>query len=357
MDHENISDKRFEKLPWTEKYRPSKIDDIYLPPIIKNKIVNIIKEKNMPNLILVGPPGIGKSSAIKIIAKELYGKYYNDAVLELGLLDDRGIKFMQNDIQNFCKTKISYYKKDEDIYPKYKLIIFDEADNVISRVQDQIGIIMENFSNQIRFAFTCNDSAEIGESVQTKCLIWKYSYLSQDLVIERLKGICKKEKVEYTDSSLKKISDLSGGDLRAAINKLELVYHKYENIQDDYVRKLCNSPQDIIIKNLFNCIINKKLKESLEITFDLRKKSYSGSDITIGMLTTIRSEICKDIPEDIKIKLCDKICNGIYRISNITDSDLQLAGCIVDMIKSLDNYTIFGEKWDTLRKANISHNK
>jgi replication factor C subunit 2/4 len=330
-----INDKRYERLPWTEKYRPSIIDDIYLPPIIKNKMINIINEGNMPNLILAGPPGIGKSSAIKIIASALYGKYYKDAVLELGLLDDRGVKFMQCDIQNFCKTKISYRTEDEAKYPKYKLIIFDEADNIISRVQDQISIIMENFSQQIRFAFTCNSSSEITEGIQTKSLIWRYSYLPSDLVVSKLSEICQKEKVEYTESSLKKISEISQGDLRSAINKMELIYHKHNDIKDEYIAELCNTPQEIIMRQLFTNILNKKLKESLEITFDLRKKSYSGSDITLGMLTTIKSECCKDIPDETKMKLCNQICAGIYRISNITDSDLQLAGCIVDMIGCL----------------------
>jgi replication factor C subunit 2/4 len=334
-EHNETIDKRYEFLPWTEKYRPTSMDNLYLPPIIKNKVINIIKDKNIPNIILTGPPGIGKSSAIKIIASEVYGKYYGDAVLELGMLDDRGIKFMQNDIQFFCKTNISYRKEDENKYPKYKLIIFDEADNIISRVQDQISLIIEKFSKQIRFAFTCNSSSEINEGIQTKCLIWRYSSLTNDLITDKLKSICENENVEYTNSSLEKIAEISSGDLRVAINKLELVYHKYSTIKDEHVQKLCSTPQESIIKELFINIMNKKLKESLEIIFDLRKKSYSGSDITSGMLITIKSNICKDISEEVKIKLCDKICNGIYRISNITDSDLQLAGCIVDMIKCL----------------------
>jgi replication factor C subunit 2/4 len=330
-----VIDNRYQKLPWSEKYRPKTMNDIYLPEIIKNKIINIIEEKNMPNMILAGPPGIGKSSAIKIIAEALYGPYYKDAVFELGLLDDRGIKFMQNEIQGFCKRHIAYLKGDEKIYPKYKLIILDEADNIISRVQDQISSIIEKYSQQIRFAFTCNSPSEINETIQTKCLIWRYGQLSNNLIVERLGIICEKENVEYTNKALFRIAEISSGDLRAAINKLELIYHKYSNIEVEHVQKLCNTPQESIIKELFINIIKKKLKESLSIIFDLRKKSYSGSDITLGMLSTIKSNICNDISEETKIKLSDKICNGIYRISNIIDSDLQLAGCIVDMIKCL----------------------
>lgn len=326
------NDKRYEQIPWTEKYRPIDIDDIYLPVVIKNRMIDIINSMDMPNIILTGPPGIGKTSAIKITAYELYGKYYDNTVIELNLLDDRGLKFMQNGIIPFCKTKIPYQKKDEHRYPPYKLIIFDEADNITSRVQDQISNIMEKFGERIRFAFTCNSSEDIIEAIQTKCLPWRYSYLSEQNIIDKLTEICEKEEFESTHSSLKKIANISQGDLRSAINKLQLIYNKYETIKDEYVDELCNTPQEMIIRELFTHIINKDLNEALRITFDLKKKSYSGSDITLGMLTTIKADICNDIPEDIRIKLSDQICSGIYRISNITDSELQLAGCVVDMV-------------------------
>jgi DNA polymerase III delta prime subunit len=332
-DRDRERDKRYEELPWTEKYRPSNIEELCLPQITKTKIMNIIKDKDMNNLIIVGPPGIGKTSIIKIIATELYGKYYKDAVLELGLLDDKCIKFMQNDnIQNFCKTKIPYKKDDENKYPKFKLIIFDEA----TSVQEQISNIMEDFKDYVRFAFTCNSSLKINEGIQTKSSTWRCTYLEPELITNKLIEICTKEKVKYTESSLKRISHISQGDLRSAINKLELIYNKYNQIKDEYIDELCSTPQELIIKQLFEYIINKNLKESLNLVFDLKKKSYSGSDITQGMLSTLKSNTCKNIPENIKIKLCNQICSGIYRISNITDSDLQLAGCVVDMIRCLD---------------------
>jgi replication factor C subunit 2/4 len=338
IDKENKlkNDDRYKQIPWTEKYRPTDINDIYLPMVIKNRMIDIINSKDMPNIILTGPPGIGKTSAIKIIASELYGKYYDETVIELNLLDERGIKFMQGGIIPFCKTKIPYQQKDENRYPSYKLIIFDEADNITPRVQDQITNIMEKFGNRIRFAFTCNSSEGIVESIQTKCLPWRYSSLSIKNITDKMIEICDNEKIKYTESSLKKIAEISQGDLRSAINKLHLLYNKYGEIKDDYIGELCNTPQEMIIKKLFLSIINKNLNEALKITFDLKNKSYSGSDISLGMLTTIKSSICDDIDQNIRINLSDNISFGIYRISNITDSDIQLAGCIVDMIDCIN---------------------
>lgn len=335
MDLNDNIDLRYTQLPWTEKYKPYKLDDIYIPQNIKDKFENIINTKNISNIILTGPPGIGKSVTIKAVAYELYNKYYNDAVLELNLLDEKCIKFMQTDIILFCKTKISYKKNDDKHYPNYKLIIFNEADNIIDRIQDQISNLMGSFSNNVRFIFTCNSSSEINESIQSKCFIWRYTYLPNSLVIEKLKDICHKENITFTESSLDKIATLSRGDIRNAVNKLQLLYNKYDNIKEEYVNELCDTPQEVIIKQIFINIINNNCNEALKIIFDLKNKSYSGSDITLGMLFTIRSPICDDIEESIKIKLAEGICNGIIRISKGIDSNLQLAGCIIDMINHL----------------------
>jgi replication factor C subunit 2/4 len=332
---ENI-DLRYTQIPWTEKYRPYTLDEIVIPKEIRKTLYEIIKTKDMPNIILSGPPGTGKTSAIKAIAFSLYGKYYNEAVAELNLLDDRGIKFMQGEVSLFCKTKIAYKKQDEKNRPKYKLIIFDEADNIIGRVQDLISNIMEKFPNNVRFAFSCNLSSEINEAIQTKCIIRRYKYLENDLVVERLKVICQKENISFDENALNKVAELSRGDVRSAINKLQILYNSYNKLTIKNVDELYSSHQEVIIRRLFGCIMEKNFHDALKIVLDFKDNSLSGADITASMLTTIRSEICNDIPQDIKIKLSQYICNGRFNISNFTDSDVQLSGCIVDMIRAIE---------------------
>lgn len=328
----NIESKTNVNLPWIEKYKANEIDELILPQLLKNKIIGIINDRNIPNIIITGSPGIGKSITVKIIAREIYGKYYNDAVLELGLLDERCIKFIQNDMINFCKTKIPYKKNDEANYPKYKLIIFDESDNIILRIQDQISNVMENYNEYVRFAFTCNSSSDICEGIQTKSVIWRFPLLNNNLIKSKLAELCNSEKIEFEEKALEKIAEISHGDLRSAINKLEIVNIKHKKILLEHIDELYNISQEVIINNLFKYILKKDIKNSLKQVLELKKKSYSGSDITMSMLSTIKSEICNYIPENTKIKLCDKICAGIYNISNVMDSDLQLCNCIVEMI-------------------------
>lgn len=102
----SVSYDRIRDVPWIEKYRPRHIDDLLLEENILSKIKKFIKDKDMPNLIIPGTPGIGKTTTIKCIARELYGPNAEEAVLELNASDDRGIKAVIDIITNFCTKKM-----------------------------------------------------------------------------------------------------------------------------------------------------------------------------------------------------------------------------------------------------------
>ena len=326
---------RYAQLPWTEKHKPMMIDDLMLDHVLKTKIKKFIKEKNIPNLIFTGPPGIGKTSTIKCIAGELFGGYINRCVLELNASDDRGIKYIQGDITNFCKAKLIFRKQDIGKYANFKLIILDEADNMVDRTQPQITNIMETYKDTVRFVFTCNSSSNIIESIQSKCLIFRYMRLSKDLIGKKLIQIINDENIKYQKDAIEQISDLSHGDMRMAINMLQLIYNKRECITSEYVSELCDLPQQIIIKKMFDHLLKNDLHSSITVMYELKHDGYSGSDIVLGMMYTLKSETCKDMSEDIKIKIFYCVCMAAYRISKGIDSTLQLFSCLVDIIKSI----------------------
>ena len=94
------------KTPWVEKYRPKTSNEILLDPFIKKKIDNIVNEKSIPNMIITGEPGTGKTSTIICLAQEIYNnKNLNEYVLELNASDDRGLSIINNTILPFCKKK------------------------------------------------------------------------------------------------------------------------------------------------------------------------------------------------------------------------------------------------------------
>ena len=90
------------QLPWIEKYRPGDTEQILLDEMLLEKIDKIIESKSVPNMILTGEPGTGKTSTVLIIAREIFKEDYNENVLELNASDDRGLSIINNTIIPFC---------------------------------------------------------------------------------------------------------------------------------------------------------------------------------------------------------------------------------------------------------------
>jgi replication-associated recombination protein RarA len=104
------------KLPWVEKYRPISSNDLILDSFIKHKINTIIESQNIPNMIITGEPGTGKSSTILFIAKNIYNDQYSEYVLELNASDDKGLPIMNNIILPFCRKKKDKAKKKKYLH-------------------------------------------------------------------------------------------------------------------------------------------------------------------------------------------------------------------------------------------------
>ncbi|KAA3455494.1 replication factor C subunit 2 [Gossypium australe] len=111
-------------VPWVEKYRPSKVSDIVNNEDVVPRLQVIARDGNMPNLILSGPLGTGKTTSILALAHELLGPVYKEVVLELNASDDRGVDVIRNKIKMFAQKKVTLPPG------RHKIIILDEADRV-----------------------------------------------------------------------------------------------------------------------------------------------------------------------------------------------------------------------------------
>ena len=245
-------------LPWVEKYRPKNIDDLILEQTILNKIKTIIENRDMPNIIITGLPGIGKTSTIHCLANKLLGKYKKEGVIELNASDDRGIKAIQETIL-FCKKKLFIKKLDKHLYAQHKIILLDEADNMTIKAQRLVNNLMETYRKSTRFVFTCNNSSDIIEAIQSRCVILKYSRISDEQIIYRLGKICSMESIKSTYEGLQLITTISYGDMRQAINYLQLISNSYNEITEETFKQVCYKPLPSIIKNI---IISCKKKIS-----------------------------------------------------------------------------------------------
>jgi replication factor C subunit 2/4 len=317
------------KTPWVEKYRPKVSEDILLDSFIKDKIDNILKEKSIPNIILTGEPGTGKTSTIICLAKQIYDDNINEYVLELNASDDRGLSIINNTIIPFCKKKI-----DKNFH---KLVILDEADSITTKAQNLLSNIIAEYRKNTRFVFICNDCSQITESIQSRCMIIKYGRLSKEKLIYKIKKICELENVEYTDQAINELLFLSDYDIRQIINNLECIYYSYKILNIENINKVIDQPKPIYIeKILVNCI-NKNFFESIKIIKELYYKGYTPNDILLTFMKCLIENKINIINDEIKLKIYEIISLSYIRINGGNDTLLQLIGCISKIFLYLEN--------------------
>lgn len=322
---EIASNQTFNK-PWIEKYRPETVDDLVMDDATLKKIRKIIDDGVMPNIIITGSPGIGKTTTILCLAKEILKEHYKDGVLELNASDDRGVKNVQETMEYFCKKKFT----NED--SKHKIILLDEADNMTKKAQQLVNTLMQEY-NGTRFAFTCNNSGQIIEAIQSRCVIFRYSRLTIKQMKSRLEHICKLENIKYSDEGLNTIITTSQGDLRQAINNLQLTFNGYSEIIPDNVYKLCDRPHPLVIQNIFEACKNKDFKTALEFLRSLTEKGYSSSDIVFAMMYTLKNISNTVIDERTKIMYLEEIGKTSLTVSQGMNTPLQLTGSIARLCK------------------------
>lgn len=318
---------------WIEKYRPKTIEDLVIDEATMDKIKSMMDDKNMPNIIITGIPGIGKTTTVHCIAMNLLGKYYDQGILELNASDDRGIKAVQEPIIYFCKKKLEVNDMDKGKLANHKIVLLDEADNMTRKAQRQINNLMQKYHGTTRFAFTCNNSSDIIEAIQSRCIILRYSRLDNKKIAERLKHICKIEKVPYSEEGIDSLVLISQGDMRQAINNLQLTYNGYVDVISENVYKLCDCPHPLVIQNIFEACYKKDVKQAFTLLNGLRSKGYSGIDISLSMMDTLKNAKNLNIKEDVKVKYLNKICNTCLIISKNKgiNTPIQLSGCIAGL--------------------------
>jgi replication factor C small subunit len=206
---------------WVEKYRPSRLDQIINQKDILRALQNLRKKPNeIPHFIFAGPAGIGKTTAALCIAKELLGENWRRDTLELNASDERGIKMVRERVKEFAAVmKFSSTIENDD--KPYRIIILDEADEMTSEAQTALRRIIEDSSRTTRFIIICNYLSQLIEPIQSRCVIFRFTRLPKQEVVDHLSEICKREGIEFDVKALSRIYDSTSGDLRHSINILQ----------------------------------------------------------------------------------------------------------------------------------------
>jgi len=201
---------------WVEKYRPKKISEIVNQKEIMGSLGALLKNQSeMPHLLFSGSAGVGKTSTAICISRDILGEYWRDYSLELNASDERGIGMVREKVKKFSR----FAGLDTEI--PFKIIILDEADEMTSDAQTALRRIIEDTAKYCRFILIANNLSKIIEPIQSRCVVFKFTRISNKEISSQLKFIVQKEKIKADEKGLETICDYADGDIRHAINILQ----------------------------------------------------------------------------------------------------------------------------------------
>ena len=202
---------------WVEKWRPKKVEDCILPEDTKKTFLDFIEKGEIPNLLLSGPPGIGKTTIAKALCEQLGADYY---VIN-GSDEGRFLDTVRNQAKNFAST-VSLQGNG-----RHKVIIIDEADNTGSDVQLLLRANIEAFYNNCRFIFTCNYKNKIIEPLHSRCAVIDFTIKGKQRTqlagnfFKRLQHILNQEKIEYDEKVVAELVSKHFPDFRRVLNEIQ----------------------------------------------------------------------------------------------------------------------------------------
>ena len=202
---------------WVEKYRPKTIEECILPESIKKTFQDFVTAGEIPNMLLSGPPGIGKTTVAKALCNELGADYY---VIN-GSDEGRFLDTVRTNAKNFAST-VSLTSQS-----KHKVIIIDEADNTTSDVQLLLRASIEEFSRNCRFIFTCNYKNKIIEPLHSRCSVVDFSINKKDKpaiaaqFFSRINHILEVERIESDKKVIVQLINKHFPDWRRVLNECQ----------------------------------------------------------------------------------------------------------------------------------------
>lgn len=277
--------KKYDTLPWIEKYRPNKLSNVISHTDVIAILKKYISKNTMPNIILFGLPGTGKTSIIKSCANELYGEHVRSMTLEINASEERGVDIIRTRVYQFANGSPTFIW-DNIATPKVKLVILDEADSMTVDAQMALKNIMDMHSQTTRFCMMCNSVNKIHPSLTSRCMRFRIHSLPEKQMISYIGTICESEKINITKHAISNIAKYSGGDMRRTINILQSISTAYNHSYiDKKIDDVCvDTYLNKIPMNIFGETLKNILDASVKTSYHKINDLFLANGFSIGEL-------------------------------------------------------------------------
>ena len=250
---------------WVEKYRPKKMTELVNQKEVVGSINSMLKKQSeLPHLLFSGSAGVGKTTAALCLSNEILREHWRTYTLELNASDERGINMVRERVKKFSR----FVGLDTEI--PFKIIILDEADEMTSDAQTALRRIIEDTSKICRFILIANNLSKIIAPIQSRCVVFKFTRISDKDIISQLKFIAKQEKIKTDEKGLQTICDHTSGDLRHAINILQAAASSGD-VTESIVKSVVGLTKTKDVQDVLKLALDGKISDSRDKMIELIK--------------------------------------------------------------------------------------
>jgi DNA polymerase III delta prime subunit len=323
---------------WASDFQPHEMKGVIGNEMIVETLDTYLKSRTVPNLILCGPNGCGKSTVAKILVKKYLGKFHKYCNLDVigsihrgkNVVSEKNDKKKNTDklvdgpnIVNFIRKCI---RMPDDMY---KIVTIYDFDCMTSEAQMALRRIIELYADKVRFILICNDLNSVIEAIQSRALVLKFNQISVEDIKSRLVQIANANNTSFTDEIYDSIAIMSNGDLKQAINYLQ-VFSSCSDKNLDNFYYIFNIPAIHTVKQMIKYCIDKNGQPAFETLMNLINNGYNVSDILDVIIKVL--SYSEEITDEQRVVFITETTR-VFCLNEVSPSNTHLYNLVVHFIQ------------------------